>query len=58
MLFYYHNRKGPKGRVKPFEVIQENLREDFIDLEFKILSTIKFDFEFDSPFKYLEYFRE
>lgn len=54
--FYYSQKKGPKNRVKPFEDIKEQLREDFVDLEFKVLSTIGFDFEFDSPFEYLRTF--
>jgi len=58
MRFYYANRKGPKGRVKPFEAIAGELKEDFVDLEFKILITIQFDFEFDSPFRHLEFFKE
>ena len=57
MRFYYANRKGPKGRVKPFESIMGELKEDFIDLEFKILITIQFDFEFDSPFEHVRYFK-
>lgn len=28
---YYTNRKGPKGRMKPFDEIKEKLREDFVD---------------------------
>lgn len=53
--FYYTHRKtsGPKSRVKPFEDIKESLREDFVDLEFKVLSTLQFDFEFDLPHEYV-----
>ncbi len=58
MRFYFSNRKGPKNKSKPFEAVMNDLREDFIDLEFKILSSFQFDFEFDSPFRYLQSFKD
>ncbi len=51
--FYYTQRKGPKSRNKPFEEIKLQLQEDFVDLEFKILSMIQFDFNFDLPYDYI-----
>lgn len=29
--YYYKNRKGPKGRLKPFNEVKEKLKEDFVD---------------------------
>jgi hypothetical protein len=55
--FYYTHRKGPKSRIKPFEEIKDSLKEDFVDLEFKILSTIQFDFDFEIPFEYISHFK-
>ncbi|CDW91380.1 cyclin 9 [Stylonychia lemnae] len=54
--YYYHNRKQGRGRVKPFDEIKESLKENFIDLEFKVLITIEFDFDIDSPYEYLNIF--
>eukprot|EP00347_Sterkiella_histriomuscorum_P013851 403363122 len=56
--YYYLNRKQARGKVKPFDEIKELLLEDFVDLEFKILTCIQFDFEFDLPFKHLERFKD
>ena len=57
MRFYYANRKGPKAKTKPFEALIHDLREDFTDLEMKVLTSFQFDFEFDSPFRYLKNFK-
>ena len=56
MEIYYHQRKGPRGKAKPFEAIQNDLREDFLDLEFKVLKNIKFELEFDLPWTYVKDF--
>lgn len=57
MRFYYAHRKGPKGRVRPYDDIKDKLKEDFIDLEFKVQTTIQFEYEFDSPFHFIAKFR-
>jgi hypothetical protein len=57
--FYYDNKKGgPKGKKKPFDDVKDKLKEDFIDQEMKIMKLMRYDFEFELPFKYLEYFRD
>ena len=59
--YYFNNRKisaRMASRQKPFAEVKETLLEEFVDLEFKVLKCIQFDFEFDLPFKHLEFFRD
>lgn len=56
--YYYKNKKGPKGRQRPFDEVKDKLKEAFVDQEFKILITLRFELDFDLPFEYIDIFRE
>jgi hypothetical protein len=36
--------------------VKDKLKEDFTINEIKVLKMIRYEFEFDVPFKYLEYY--
>jgi hypothetical protein len=57
MKYFHENKKGPQKR-KPFEDVQENMLNEFTNIELKLLKMIEFDFNFDLPYDYVRVFRE
>ena len=57
MSHYHENKKGPKKR-KPFLEVQDQLTNDFSDLELKVLKLVEFDFNFEVPFDYIRVYKD
>lgn len=56
--FYHDNKKGGPKKRKPFEEIAHQTVEQVTDLELKVLKTLEFDFNMDTPYEYIRLFRD